>query len=155
MNTEQLDEQQFMKLPRSGLIPYIRNERGELEYLTMIASNSKFGGPRPMISKGKIEDGENAELCAVREAIEELGLVELNMKFKPFLLAEEQVSLRSGMYHLTLYAVELYNKWHFESWCDETEYIEWHTLDSFKGHGRRDHVKFIQMLEDRIIHNRL
>ena len=148
------DEVGYLKKPRAGLIPYIR-ENGEIKYLMMIASNPIFGGPRPMISKGKIEDNEDSFECAVREAVEELGLVELNMRFKPVKIVEERVVLRSGMYDLTLYAVELHNTWHFDPWCDETEYIEWHTLESFKVHGRRDHVKYVETLEEMIKHNQL
>jgi 8-oxo-dGTP pyrophosphatase MutT (NUDIX family) len=148
----QNEETEYLKNPRAGLIPFIR-EKGEIKYLMMVASNPIFGGPRPMISKGKIEEDEDAYHCAIREAIEELGLVDLNMKTKPFKIAEERVVLRSGMYDFTLYAVELYNTWHFEPWCEETEYTEWHTLESFVQHGRRDHVKFIAMLEERIKHN--
>ena len=63
------DESQYEKAPRAGLIPFIRSERG-IEYLMMIASDPKFGGPRPMISKGKIEDGETQKQAALREAEE-------------------------------------------------------------------------------------
>lgn len=149
------DEIEYQKKPRAGLIPFFREKTGEIQYLMMVASNPIFGGPRPMISKGKIEQDENALECAIREAEEELGLVPYNMKTTPFKIAEEQVVLRSGMYDFTLYAVELYNKWHFEPWCEETEFTEWHTLDSFKQHGRRDHVKFVSILEERIKHNEI
>ena len=149
------EEVEYQKKPRAGLIPFFRVRDGQIKYLMMVASNPIYGGPRPMISKGKIEENEDALQCAVREAIEELGLVELNMKTQPFKIAEEKVVLRSGMYDFTLYAVELFNTWHFEPWCEETEYIEWHTLESFKQHGRRDHVKFVAMLEERVKHNQI
>lgn len=147
------EENEYQKKPRAGLIPYFREKNGDIKYLMMVASNPIFGGPRPMISKGKIEENENALECAVREAIEELGLVELNMKTTPFKIAEERVVLRSGMYDFTLYAVELSNTWHFDPWCEETEFTEWHTLSSFKQHGRRDHIKFVEILEERVKHN--
>lgn len=148
MNTimDHLDEQQYEKRARAGLIPYMRNERGEIVFLMMVSSNSKFGGPRPMLSKGKIEDGESALECAIREAEEELGLVRSNMIKEPVLLAEERVVLRSGAYHLTVYSVEIRDRWDFGKWCDETEYTEWHTLESFQERGRKDHVKYVQQL---------
>jgi 8-oxo-dGTP pyrophosphatase MutT (NUDIX family) len=147
---EQLDELQYEKKPRAGLIPYIMGQDGRYRYLMMIASNSKFGGPRPMISKGKIEEGETPYIAAVREAEEELGLIAYNMKGTPALLTEEQVTLRSGTYFFTVYAVEIYDRSLFNMWCSETEYTEWYTLDEFQQHGRRDHIKFIQQLEQQL-----
>lgn len=143
---DHLDEQQYEKRARAGLIPFMRDESGDPIFLMMVSSNAKFGGPRPMLSKGKIEEGESALECAVREAEEELGLVQLNMVSAPAFLAEERVVLRSGAYHLTVYAVEIRDRWDFGKWCDETEYTEWHTLESFEEKGRKDHVKYVQQL---------
>lgn len=140
------DEPQYEKRPRAGLIPYLRDENGEPLFLMMIASNPKFGGPRPMISKGKIEEGETAFECAVREAEEELGLVPSNMRTTPREIAQERVVLRSGAYDLTVYAVEIFDRWNFDRWCDETEYTEWHTVESFREKGRRDHLKYVEQL---------
>jgi 8-oxo-dGTP pyrophosphatase MutT (NUDIX family) len=143
---DHLDEQQYEKRARAGLIPYMRDESGELIFLMMVSSNSKFGGPRPMLSKGKIEEGETSFECAIREAEEELGLVRTNMIGSPELLAEERVVLRSGAYKLTVYTVEIRDRWDFGKWCDETEYTEWHTLSSFQERGRKDHVKYVEQL---------
>jgi 8-oxo-dGTP pyrophosphatase MutT (NUDIX family) len=113
-------EQEYEKRPRAGLIPYLRNEEGELCFLMMVSSNSKFGGPRPMLSKGKIEEGESTLECALREAEEELGLLRENLSDQPILVAQERVVLRSGAYHLTVYAAPIRDRWNFGKWCDET-----------------------------------
>lgn len=143
------DEQGYEKRARAGLIPYIR-ENGELKYLTMIASDPKFGGPRPMISKGKIEDGETALEAAVREAEEELGFKQRNVRGEILPVFEGRQELYSGAYNLTVYGVEIQDRYDFDAWCDETAYIQWMSLEEFKLNGRRDHVKFIEKLEEMV-----
>lgn len=101
-----------------------------------------------MISKGKIEPGEQELEAAIREAEEELGLQRRNIRDNTLIeLAAERVVLHSGAYDLTLYACEIIDRYDFGKWCDETEYTEWHTLESFRSFGRRDHVKFVERLE--------
>ena len=144
---DSLDEQVYEKRARAGLIPYMRNEGGELQFLMMVSSNSKFGGPRPMISKGKIEKNESTLAAAVREAEEELGLHKRNIRKGTLKdLAEERVVLRSGAYHLTVFACEIVDRYDFGKWCDETEYTVWMTLDEFREKGRKDHVKYVERL---------
>jgi len=142
---DSIDELQYEKRPRAGLIPYMW-EDGILKFLMMVSSNAKFGGPRPMISKGKIEEGENTFECAIREAEEELGLVRENLAAVPILIASERVELRSGAYRLTVYAAPIQDKWDFSKWCDETEYILWMSLEDFRENGRKDHVKYVEQV---------
>jgi 8-oxo-dGTP pyrophosphatase MutT (NUDIX family) len=147
MTTEYNDEVGYEKRARAGLIPFRRSKRGEWKYLMMVSSDPKFGGPRPMISKGKIEEGEDSLQCAIREAEEELGFKQRNARGDVFLIFSGRQELYSGAYHLTVYAVEIQDKYDFDKWCDETEYTEWMSLDDFRQRGRRDHVKFVETLE--------
>lgn len=140
------DEQGYEKMPRAGLIPYMHTPRG-IEYLMMISSDPIRGGPRPMISKGKIENGETALECAIREAEEELGFRRRNGRGEPVMIWHGRTQLYSCAYDLTVYAVEIMDRFDFAAWCDETEYIEWHTLDDFKKKGRRDHVPYVELVE--------
>lgn len=148
------DETGYEKRARAGLVPYTRNGAGELEYLVMISSDPKYGGPRPMISKGKIEEGEGVWDAAKREAAEELGLKAENIKLDTCKdLADERVALYSGAYQLTLFACEINDRYDFDKWGDETEYTQWMTLAEFKQHGRKDHVKFIERLQQMVEQN--
>ena len=147
MNSNHNDESGYEKRARAGLIPYLRDAEGVLKYLMMVSSDPKFGGPRPMISKGKIEDGETALEAAVREAEEELGFQMRNARGSMKLVFEGRQELYSGAYHLTVFGVEILDRSDFEKWCDETEYTEWMSLSEFKARGRKDHVKFLEALE--------
>lgn len=146
-----IDDSGYEKRSRAGLIPYLF-ENGVPKYLMMVSSDPKFGGPRPMISKGKIEEGETPYETAIREAEEELGLDRLNIKNGDvFLLAEEQVRLYSGTYFLSVYGCEILDRSFFHMWCDETSHILWMSLPEFREDGRRDHLKYVEMLEEKIL----
>lgn len=142
------DELGYEKRARAGLLPYLRTA-DTIQYLMMVSSDPKFGGPRPMISKGKIEPGEGVLDTAIREAEEELGLKRRNIR-KIRDLADERVVLHSGTYDLTLFSCEVIDRYDFGKWCDETEYILWMTLDEFREHGRKDHVKYVEQLEAKV-----
>lgn len=144
------DETGYEKKARAGLIPFIR-EGDSIQYLMMISSDPKFGGPRPMISKGKIEDGESKLECAIREAEEELGFKMRNARGPMIELFDGRQELYSGAYHLTVFGVEIQDRYDFDKWCDETEYTVWMTLDEIKQQGRRDHVKFVEQLEQKVM----
>lgn len=146
------DETGYEKRARAGLIPYMRTADSSLQYLMMVSSDPKFGGPRPMISKGKIEPMEGVLDAAIREAEEELGLKRRNIRKGTIRdLADERVVLHSGAYDLTLFSCEIMDKYDFGKWCDETDYILWMTLDEFREHGRKDHVKYVELLEAKIL----
>jgi 8-oxo-dGTP pyrophosphatase MutT (NUDIX family) len=144
------DESGYEKRSRAGLIPYLRGDDGVLRYLMMVSSDPKFGGPRPMISKGKIEDGETPIQGAIREAEEELGFKQRNIRGEYLPLFDGRQELFSGAYHLTVFGVEIQDRYDFDKWCDETEFTTWMTLESFRVKGRKDHVKFVEALEEKV-----
>jgi len=145
-----IDESGYEKRARSGLIPYLHGDDGVLRYLMMVSSDPKFGGARPMISKGKIEEGETPLMAAVREAEEELGFKQRNKRGEYIELFDGRIELFSGAYHLTVYGVEIQDRYDFDKWCDETEFTTWMTLESFKTKGRKDHVRFVEELERKV-----
>lgn len=141
----------YEKRPRAGLIPFLRGWDDEPNlYLMMVSSDSKFGGPRPMISKGKIEGKENPLECAIREAEEELGYKQRNARGEYLPLFAGRIELFSGAYYLTVFGVEIQDRYDFDKWCDETEYVVWMTAEEFKQKGRRDHIRFVEELERKI-----
>lgn len=144
------DEVGYEKRARAGLIPFIINADGTIEYLMMVASDPKFGGSRPMISKGKIEKDEGTLDAAIREAEEELGFQKRNRRGSYIDVFSGRQELFSGAYHLTVFGVEIQHRWDFDKWCDETDYTLWMTLEEFRVKGRRDHIKFVEALEERI-----
>jgi len=144
----EVDESGYEKRARAGLIPFLRDEDGKLQYLMMVSSDPKFGGPRPMISKGKIEPGETKLEAAIREAEEELGFKTRNTRGELLPIADERVTLYSGSYDLAVFGVEIMDRFDFDKWCDETEFTTWMTLENFKLTGRKDHVKYVERLEE-------
>ncbi len=144
------DESGYEKRARAGLIPYLRNSDGSLCYLMMVSTDPKFGGARPMISKGKIEKGETPLAAAIREAEEELGFKQRNGRGEYIELFDGRIELFSGAYHLTVYGVEIQDRYDFDKWCDETEYVIWLTSAEFRAKGRKDHVRFVEELERKV-----
>lgn len=150
------DETGYEKRARAGVIPYMYCEDSKIRYLMMVSSDPKFGGPRPMISKGKIEPMEGTLEAAIREGEEELGLRRRNIREGTIRdLADERVVLHSGAYDLTLFSCEIIDRYDFGKWCDETDYILWMTLDEFKENGRKDHVKYVELLEAKIYEDQM
>ena len=150
ITTSHHDEPGYEKRARAGLIPFFKDSIG-IKYLMMVCSDPKFGGSRPMISKGKIEEGESTLEAALREAEEELGFKQRNCRGEIIPIFDGRQELYSGAYHLTVYGIEIQDRYDFDKWCDETAYTEWHSLETFKERGRKDHIKFIEALESKVL----
>ena len=140
-----------MTVPQSkkaGLIPYHIDENGVIRMLFMVSSDPKFGGARPMISKGTIDPGEDELTAALREAHEELGLTKMNIISTPQLFFSEHITLTSSSYDLDLFfcKVKSRNREIFDKPCFETKFTVWMTEESFASKGRRDHKPIVSKL---------
>ena len=129
---------------KAGLIPYRKTRRGVFEFLFMISSDSKFGGDKPMISKGGVETNERTVEAAVREAQEELGLRLENLKASPQKIWSGTMRGQDSSYMLEVFIGEVKNKKDFDIPHYETEATVWMTADKFFKYGRLAHFKLIQ-----------
>lgn len=132
------------KIYRAGFIPYII-EDGDIKMLFMKPSDTKYGGDEFQIAKGKIEQDEDSEHAALREAHEELGLLLENTT--------------GGVFHVgnflgrtEIYVAKIADKDLFESPCYETECTSWLTIDEFIKVGRKLHHPVVEAVVDLIFH---
>lgn len=126
---------------RAGLIPFFINDDGAIEMLFMIPSDQRYGGSDPQMAKGRIDDDEQPEETALREAKEELGLVTGNIagELKYF-------GVHLGRTHV--YACEVKSKDRFGMFSYETQDTRWMTEDDFRKNGRDIHRKIVSMVAD-------
>lgn len=135
---------------KAGLIPYFVSG-GKVEMLFMITSDARFGGLDPMIAKGHIDKGENAEEAAIREASEELGYKPSNAKGKLFKVDDFHSASKMGYPEKTeFFAVEVKNKKDFGQFHYETASTHWMTNEEFQKRGRDRHKPIVQKLSDMI-----
>ena len=132
-------------ITKAGLIPYVI-EDGQLKMLFMVSSDPQFGGPDPMISKGNVEDCETPYDCAIREAVEELGLRTSNIKTEPFVLADVSLKGLCDEYFLRVFACEVHLHDAFDTPHYETAYTEWMTASEFDLRGRPSHKELVNNL---------
>lgn len=130
---------------KAGLIPYHFDESlGKFKYLMMISSDARYGGDKPMVSKGGVDSGETLEEAAIREAVEELGLIESNIKENSF---ASLITKSYPNYKLAMFICEVKDSANFGKPCYETEYTRWMTAEEFFSEGRKDHREFIDYLD--------
>lgn len=124
------------KVYRAGVIPFFVDSEGKVKMNFMIPSDTQYGGANPQFCKGKVEKGENEEDAAIREAVEELGLRETNVKWFSYL----------GVYlgRTYIYICEVIDKDAFDEPHYETAETMWLTLEEFEEVGRDLHKPVIR-----------
>jgi predicted NUDIX family NTP pyrophosphohydrolase len=126
------------KTNRGGVIPYYRDQDGTISMLFMKPSNPKYGGSSFQIAKGKVDEGEDTQDGAFREAQEELGLFTPNTK--------NVKKLGTFLGRTTIYIAEVIdpspNK--FGDYTSETGEIKWMTADEFQVDGRSLHKSIVK-----------
>lgn len=127
---------------RGGLIPY--RIQGETVYICLMKpSNVEFGGDCFQLAKGHRENGESDKECAIREAIEELGL-------KPSMIGE--IFHVNDVKKISWWAAE-YNTFDLDPHSPESRCVQWFTLSEafsvIRDWQRGILVKFIHKLRSR------
>lgn len=130
---------QPIRVYRAGLIPYhIDEDTGRIKMMFMrpIPEVAKWSGDVFQMAKGKIEEGEEAEAAAVREAREELGL---------FIGNVEMISeVGNFLGRTTVFVAKVKSMDMFGLPTDETEETAWMTEEEFLIDGRELHHPVIQ-----------
>lgn len=124
---------------RAGVIPCVY-VNGVIEMCMMKPADPMYGGDKIQIAKGKIEDGEGTMEAALREAHEELGLLESNIL--------QLWHLGRFLGRTDVFVAHVKNKDDFDMHTDETEHIQWVTLDYFIKNGRPLHVDIVKWAHD-------
>lgn len=143
--------EEVKKTNRAGLVPYVI-EDGEIWMLFMKPNEeiAQWSGDYFQIAKGKVEDDETFEQCAIREAQEELGL------FRGNIVAVEEVGIFMG--RTTMFIAKMRDKDMFGLPADdETSDTMWMTEEMFLQQGRPLHhhvvgacVRAIRRLEESV-----
>lgn len=121
------------KIYRAGLICYkIDSTDGQVYMNFMKPSDPTFGGSSYQIPKGRIEPGETAHFAAVREAKEEIGLLESS-------IVGEVIELGVFLGRTTFFICKVDENAIFGMPGFETEDTKWMTFDHFMEAGRDLH----------------
>lgn len=123
------------KVPRAGFIPYSKREDG-VYIMIMVPSDPKYGGDRPQIAKGKVEEGESAEEAGIREAEEEIGLVRTNI------VKVEHLGTFLG--YTDIFYGEVKDEDNFVGTTYETAEAYWISVSEFLEKGRDIHKPIIK-----------
>lgn len=132
------------KIWRAGLIPYFLNDEGKVEMMFMIPSDQTYGGSSPQIAKGRIEDGEDPQETAIREAKEELGLITANI-----IGDVEYLGVHLGRTHM--YTCRIKSKDLFGVFSFETDDVVWMSEDEFRQTGRDIHRDVVHLVESHAV----
>ena len=125
---------------KAGIIPFKSDGRG----MFMVSSDAKYGGIRPAIAKGRVDEGENSETAAVREGEGELGLKKSNFKGTPFLVWSGKLTGLDASYPFDVYAVEVEDPNDFGEFHYETAKTLWMSAAEFTTDGRQSQNAIVQ-----------
>ena len=132
--------------PKVGIIPYYVTEDAQVLMAFMIPSDPTYGGDRPQIAKGEIENGEAPLDAAIREGIEELGLRYDNMIFSTLRQAASgQCEGQYANYPVRIYAVRVKDQNEFDAPHHETKERVWMTYLDFVRDGREQQEEIVSM----------
>lgn len=118
--------------------------------LFMVPSDPAYGGSRPQIAKGNVDEGEDLLTAALREAEEELGFVEANIATEPIeAWGGGLVGMKTGggdlPYSMKVFAVQVKDKSAFTDPHYETGSVHWLSAEEFAQVGRASQNEAVQI----------
>lgn len=131
---------------KAGIIPYYKDEIGDIKMMFMKPSNAKFGGSQFQIAKGNIDPGEVPSQAALREGEEELGLQESNI-YTMKKLTSQRITGMDETYLLSVFAVLVHDPEAFGKPHYETGSTTWMSVDEFRAVGRLNQLSIVQLME--------
>ncbi|HET8688270.1 MAG TPA: NUDIX domain-containing protein [Methanosarcina sp.] len=140
--------EEFKPSNKAGVIPYFVKDE-EIYMMFMVPSNPKFGGSSPQIAKGRVEDGENIQEAALREAEEELGL-RLNNIESVIHVTTQILTGFDETYNFTLFAAKVSDPDNFGATDHEVGGRFWLTFDEFLQKGRSTQKSLVQLAYNKI-----
>lgn len=133
---------------RAGVYPVHTNEEGKMFVYMMVPSNPKFGGPLPQLGKGGIDPGESAEQAAMREGVEELGLIPSNVA-RITQLTTTTIRGKKEQYSLTVFVAELKDPDDFDPHGWEAKWAGWVELEEAIKVSRKNQQQFLHLLKSK------
>lgn len=131
---------------KAGIIPY-QLVNSEIQMMFMIPSDPNYGGSKPQIAKGFVDDTDKgSKAAAIREGGEELGLDMENVKygkhsvfdvFKGTIMDEKE-------YTFALYTCEIIDRSKFNTPHFETGAVVWMTARQFMEIGKEKHKDLVK-----------
>lgn len=124
------------KVDRAGMIPFYVNDDNEIVMMFMVPSDHEYGGSQFQIAKGKVDPGESYEEAAIREAEEELGLLQRNY-------ATDVHFVGRYLGRMYIHVVQIKSLIDFQQPHHETAQVGWLTYQQFKEIGRELHEPLV------------
>ncbi len=136
---------------KAGFIPYYINEQGILKMLFVISSNPMYGGSKPMIAKGHVDKGETPVQAGLREAHEECGLKQNNLKPNTIKLGwQGKITGYTETSIMDIYIGEVINPNDFDKPGFEVSKTFWLTSDEFNQYGRISQKMIVQTCANKV-----
>ena len=127
---------------KAGVIPFIVLPDGSVKMMFMSPSDPSYGGPRPQIAKGGVDQGESIKEAAIREGEEELGLNRSNI-IAIYAVPPVTLSGLDATYTMSIFAVQVKDHKNFGMPHFETGATYWLTDEQFALRGRKTQQQLV------------
>ena len=131
---------------KAGGFPFIVEDTG-ISVCLVTSTNPEYGGPDPMIPKGRADHGEQPEITAAREVYEETGIAQTHIK-RTLHITTENITGLTRSYDFHVYAFELNSK--VAPVANREAIGKWYTLEQASAVIRRSHKPLLDQFIKKI-----